>query len=113
MSEAIKALSTDHATQGIMERIRGSVQSLDCMQVILELALADVCAGRAFTICISKLTDTHLSLGVDEENNLFINFYIRLRLPQVGGGHAGGGRRTVTVVCVGQLVGGFKSNWAR
>mmetsp|Transcript_2885 Transcript_2885/g.6890 ORF Transcript_2885/g.6890 Transcript_2885/m.6890 type:complete len:456 (-) Transcript_2885:303-1670(-) len=77
MSEAIKALSTDHATQGIMERIRGSVQSL----------------GRAFTICISKLTDTHLSLGVDEENNLFINFYIRLRLPQ--------------------LVGGFKSNWAR
>mmetsp|Transcript_2884 Transcript_2884/g.6885 ORF Transcript_2884/g.6885 Transcript_2884/m.6885 type:complete len:456 (-) Transcript_2884:303-1670(-) len=77
MSEAIKALSTDHTTQGIMERIRGSVQSL----------------GRAFGVYMSRLTDTHLSLGVDEENNLFINFYIRLRLPQ--------------------LVGGFKSNWAR
>uniref|UniRef100_A0A7S4JKT0 Uncharacterized protein n=1 Tax=Guillardia theta TaxID=55529 RepID=A0A7S4JKT0_GUITH len=77
MMEALKVLSTDHASQSIMERVRGSMQTI----------------GRAFFVCMAKVTDTHLSLGMDEENNFYINFHIRMRLPQ--------------------LVGGFKSNWKR
>uniref|UniRef100_A0A7S4N5D5 Uncharacterized protein n=1 Tax=Guillardia theta TaxID=55529 RepID=A0A7S4N5D5_GUITH len=77
MMEALKVLSTDHASQSIMERVRGSMQSI----------------GRAFMVYMARLTETHLSLGMDEENNLFVNYCIRMRLPQ--------------------LVGGFKSNWKR
>eukprot|EP00960_Hanusia_phi_P029099 747774-Hanusia_phi.AAC.1 len=94
-----------------MERIRGSVQSLGKrrrqrregggvgvglaslssrlqgtrgirQQEAWELALADVCAGRAFGVYMSRLTDTHLSLGVDEEKNVYAYYFIRMRLPQ-------------------------------
>ncbi|EKX30936.1 hypothetical protein GUITHDRAFT_122859 [Guillardia theta CCMP2712] len=77
MMEALKVLSTDHASQSIMERVRGSMQSL----------------GSSFATYMSRLADTHLSLGMDEENNPFVDYYVRMRLPQ--------------------LVGGFKSNWKR
>ena len=59
---------------------------------------------------MAKVTDTHLSLGMDEENNFYINYHIRMRLPQVGGG---GGDSDLRELFVAQLVGGFKSNWKR
>ena len=31
--------------------------------------------GRAFAVYMARLTETHLSLGIDEENKIFANYY--------------------------------------
>eukprot|EP00960_Hanusia_phi_P016488 485889-Hanusia_phi.AAC.1 len=93
-----EALSMDQASEGIMERVRGSIQSLGTieengqrLQGTLPCSLQKETVGKTFMTCMSRLTATHLSLEVDGESNLYWHYCIRIRLQQVGGGRVRSG----------------------
>uniref|UniRef100_A0A7S0I1U9 Uncharacterized protein n=1 Tax=Hanusia phi TaxID=3032 RepID=A0A7S0I1U9_9CRYP len=81
MYRGLVALSTDHASRSIMERARGSVKSL----------------GSAMMVYLSKLTESHVSLEMDQQQNLQVYHYMRMRLPQVVGGFKSAWKRVVKI----------------
>uniref|UniRef100_A0A7S4N4T5 Uncharacterized protein n=1 Tax=Guillardia theta TaxID=55529 RepID=A0A7S4N4T5_GUITH len=81
MSRGLVALSTDHASRNVMERVRGSLQSL----------------GSAVMVYLSKLTESHAALEMDQQGNLMVFHHMRMRLPQLAGGFRSRWKRVAKV----------------